>query len=213
MPTTDWTGHGHMNAQTQQMSGSRAYSEVAAYHEAGHAVAALLLGIEIEEVRIDRNRPGNGTTIYRTGPSLWEGYRMPKSAAPSRLACALSRRQRVAVFFLAGPLAEAKRLGVPLRSLDASGDFEYIHVLMRGSDACQHGEVLPGAEHFFDTAVRRTRGILGQPSTWRAVTEVARELLMWGRLSGDDLAVTAQWARAGGRQFGLLPCPGETRPR
>lgn len=195
-----------MSKQEQTAPGARTYREVAAYHEAGHAVAALLLGIEVAEVRIDRYRPGNGTTLYRTGPSLWEGYRRPRSAAPSRLACALNRHQRVAVFCLAGPLAEAKLLGVSLRSLDATGDFEDIHSLMRGPDACQHGVVSPFAKPFFDTAVRRTRGMLGQPSIWRAVTEVARELLLWDRLSGGELAETVQWARAGGRQFGLLPC-------
>lgn len=190
------------------MPGSRAYREVAAYHEAGHAVAALLLGIRIVEVRIDHRRPGAGQTVYWVLRSLLEGSRDPWTIAPSRWARSLSREQRKAVFALAGPLAEARLLGVPLRTLGSIGDLESIHQLMRkppekGFVSC-HGAVKPGANEFFEREIRRTQRLLVQPPVWHAVTVVAGDLLSWGSLRSDDVAETVQWTLGGCQQMGLF---------
>lgn len=190
------------------MPGSRAHREIAAYHEAGHAVAALLLGIRIVEVRIDHRRPGAGQTVYRVLRSLLEGSREPWTIAPSPWARSLSREQRRAVFALAGPLAEARLLGAPLRTLGSIGDLESIHQLVckpteRGF-VFSHGAVRSGANEFFEREIRRTRRILVQPPVWHAVTVVAGDLLTWGSLRGDDVAETVQWALGGCRQMGLF---------
>lgn len=197
-----------MSGQRQATPGSRTYCEIAAYHEAGHAVAALLLGIRIVEVRIDHRRPGAGQTVYLVTHPPLERPREPWTIAPSRWARSLSREQRRAVFALAGPLAEARLLGKPMRTLGSIGDLESVHQLMRWPETQgggqPHGAVRPEAKLFFEAEIRRTRRILNRPPVWHAVTVIAGDLLTWGRLRSDDVAGTVQWAMGGCRQISLF---------
>ena len=188
--------------------GAHAHCEIAAYHEAGHAVAGVLLGLWVIEVKIDHHSPGSGLTTYRDPHSRPGSYRGPRRDAPSHWARALSSEQRKMVFALAGPLAEAKLLGKPLRTLGSIGDLEAVHQLVRwpvteGEDQ-HHGAVVPGADIFFKAEIRRTRRILNQPSVWRAITLIAGDLQAWGKLKGDDVVETVQWAMGGCRQMGLF---------
>lgn len=198
----------YMPRQSHAIGGVATHLQLAAHHEAGHAVVALLLGIQLDEVSIDHRFPGNGRTGYWRSPTGPVCYGAPVSAAPSRWARLLNAEQRATVFALAGPLAEARLLGLPLRSLGSIGDLEAVHQLvihvLVPQGLAPHGAVRPGADAFFKCEMNRTRRILKEPAVWRAVTVLAHELLCWGRLPGDEVAATVQWTLAGCRQMGLF---------
>jgi hypothetical protein len=197
-----------MTGQTPVVGGAATHLQLAAFHEAGHAVVALLLGIQLNDVSIDHRFPGNGRTGYWRSPAGPVCCGAPDSAAPSRWARRLNAEQRATVFALAGPLAEARLLGLPLRSLGSIGDLEAVHQLvihsLVGQGLAPHGAVRPGADAFFERELRRTRSLLSQPKVWLAITVLAHELLCWGRVPGSEAAATVQWAFAGCRQLGLF---------
>lgn len=197
-----------MPEQRLSTLGLQTHLEVTAYHEAGHAFVALLLGIRMVEVCIDRQRPGTGHTAYRASHMILGRSREPYTVVQSRWARSLTREQRRAVFSLAGPLAEAKFLGNPIRTLGSISDLEMVHQLVCCPDTQgnypPHGAVRPDANLFFKAELRRTRRILSQPSVWIAVSLIAADLLNWGKLKTDDVAETLQWAMGGCRQMGLF---------
>lgn len=181
----DWHRH--------PIPGARARCEATAFHEAGHAVLGLLLGSEIVEARVDHDCPENGFVQFR------EPWQRP----PRHWARYLTRTQCIAVLALAGPLAEAKLLRKPLRTLGAIGDLEAVLGLVRLPDE-PRGSVSPNANTFFRREIRRTRQILNQPAVWRAVTTIAHDLVTRGSLNGDAVAVTLQWAIGDERQLSLF---------
>ena len=197
-----------MPEQMPSTPGLQTHLEIAAYHEAGHAVIALLLGIRVVEVCIDHQQPGTGYTAYRASHMILGRSREPYTVVQSRWARSLTREQRRAVFSLAGPLAEAKFLGKPIRTLGSISDLEMVHQLMccpdTQGDEPPHGAVRSDANRFFEAELRRTRRILNQSSVWIAVSLVAADLLNWGKLEADDVAETLQWAMGGCRQMGLF---------
>ena len=196
-----------MNKRMRTDRGMETQLRITAYHEAGHAVVALLLGIEITEVFINRQQPDSGRVLFRVASLYPQHRRASWVDAPFRWARLLSFDQRNAVFTLAGPLAEAKLLGKPLRTLGSIGDLEVVHQLVRSTNTPSgqiHGVVDLGANMFFERTIRRTRRILSRPPVWAAVTEVASNLLSWHRLTSDDVAEMVQWAFGGCRQMGLF---------
>ena len=92
-------------------------------HEAGHLVSALHEGFTVEKAIVFRSMPGTGVVRHsvadrptRFDPALGSGN--------ARLAwweSVTRTRQRMRVL-LAGPLAEAKATGTPMRSLGATRD-------------------------------------------------------------------------------------------
>jgi hypothetical protein len=79
---------------------------ITAYHEAGHAVRTWWLRRLIDEVRIDRDHPGDGWC----GGQLWSRV-LVRSGGPVRWS---SIEEDVSVKF-AGPLAEARYRRLRLR--------------------------------------------------------------------------------------------------
>jgi hypothetical protein len=190
--------------------GVRAHYELAAYHEAGHAVVALYFGMRLKEARIDRHAPGNGRVSFDPVATDW--LREMDSAGPvaglSRWARQLVAVERIAMFYLAGPLAEARHTGKPLRSLGARSDFDLVRSLpQRFERWCSELNLdAPSLndDAFFKYVCRRTRRLLGQQKIWRAVTVLAADLLAWERLPGDEVAETVQWAFTRGAQMSLF---------
>jgi hypothetical protein len=91
-------------------------SQLAAYHEPSHAVIGLWLGRKARRVQIDPLRPGNGQVLFEP----WSVLDIePKNKTSALLVWnhALSNAKTQAKILLAGPLAEAKLLRTPLRSL------------------------------------------------------------------------------------------------
>lgn len=94
-----------------------------AYHEAGHALAALREGRRVEEVRLSSSCPDSGLTVLDRGSD----QRLFRSRDPDgdlipRWHEMLQDRLADIRVSLAGPLAEAKLLNKPLRTLGAALD-------------------------------------------------------------------------------------------
>jgi ATP-dependent Zn protease len=136
--------------------------EGTAYHEAGHAIAALALGRPVERVSVlpDRERLGwchFGKAVFR----------------PSE-----DRVEREALIGLAGLAAEALRTG-SYGWEEATRDLRYVRTLTRpraGSDR--------QAERLEKRLLAKAEHLLSRPAHWRAVERLAAELLRLGVVSG-----------------------------
>jgi ATP-dependent Zn protease len=137
------------------------YDEATAYHEAGHAVIALILGRPVQRVSIlpDREHLGHcefGKGVFRPSED-W-----------------LEREMLIA---LGGIAAEARHTGEYAWS-GAARDQRYVHELAvqrageRRAERLQR-RLLAKAEH-----------LLAQEGHWRAVELIAAALLRFGAISG-----------------------------
>ena len=191
---------------------------ITAWHEAAHAVVAFRCGIRVDEVALCTTGPLEGYVQMLSAPlvSQWHTWDEPAS----RLTWSLVQRdtERHAMVRLAGPVAEAKLFGTPMRSHACESDLTSALRLCRLLEQYHghlgnRGLLLPGIAPG-DLAARlrrRTRHVLGYPPNWRAVRAVAEDLEAWSRLSGHDAADTVQWTRRIESQLPLLlPVPVRT---
>jgi len=97
--------------------------QMTAFHEAGHVVGALAEGNRVVSVQVSRSNPGSGVAyiIYKRHKNPFNGEQV---APESAWQYALERQLGVVRPLLAGPLAEAKCTGKPMRSLGSMSDFE-----------------------------------------------------------------------------------------
>jgi hypothetical protein len=193
----------------RRLSGSERISKrLAAYHEAGHAVVGILHGWRILEAVVLHEQPGNGHVRYEAVP-----LHAAVSLAPLPTYVAaqgLARTEGQVRMLLAGPLAEAKLLGTPLRCLGARQDLETCVALLAAlPDRIEVGP--EDAEWAADPIGvlgerlrRQTRRLIGRPPVWRAIEVLADELLVCGRLEGDEVMQTVAWAFGPERQRLLL---------
>jgi hypothetical protein len=202
--------------------GTRAlWRRITAYHEAGHAVLALKFGIGIDEVALCRAGPLAGYVRMLGG---WLVANAAKDSRATELTWNLVKRdteQRIMVF-LAGALSEAKLLGTPLRSHGCRSDLQKCLLLCdvlsdyRRQLVQKQGMSIPEIDpaEMTERLRRRTKRVLGDPDTWRAVAALAGDLEGWGRLTGHDTADTVQWARRVRDQLVLLlPMPAAKSPK
>lgn len=125
---------------------------------------------------------------------------------------------RRSAWTLAGPVAEAKLFGTPMRSHSCVSDLNSAMRLCslleeyRKHLAATRGLVVQGEPpgDFAARLQRRTRHVLAHPRTRRAVKALAQDLEWWSRLTGYDAADTVQWTRRIENQLSLLlPVPAQ----
>lgn len=185
------------------------HSELAAYHEAAHAVVALHDGRVVKEVRISHHLPGNGWVKWvRTRfPDAPDG-RNPRDAL-LYWTHVLFEVEREVKILLSGFLAEAKLLRTPLRSLGARSDLQRALAAQEFLDNLREllrdTIFIPGDQtaHFLERMGRQTRRLIAQPWCWNAITVLAKDVMDWHRLSGHDAAETIQWSMKPRRQLSL----------
>ncbi len=185
------------------------YIDITAYHEAAHAVVALYHGRGVEEVAVSMTEPGNGWTQMSVAEKL-----LLDDLAPGNIRAAWLRTEAIYSawirILLAGPLAEAKLLNKPLRSLGARSDLIRAQRLFERLQAIHAGLTmyasLPMAipETRRDVFRRETRQLVARPRIWRMITALAQELIQRESVTADELTGILQTIPHPHGQYGLL---------
>ena len=137
------------------------YDEVTAYHEAGHAVVALVLGRPVQRVSVLPDREELGHCLFRKGV-----FR------PSE-----DWLEREILIALGGIAAEARHTG--RHDWDgASRDHRYVRRLA-GERAGERR-----AERLERRLLAKAEHLLSREGHWRAVELIAAELIRHGAISG-----------------------------
>jgi ATP-dependent Zn protease len=137
------------------------YDEAVAYHEAGHAVAALALGRPVQHVSVLPDRENLGLCEFRKG-----------AFRPSE-----DWLEREILISLAGIAAEARFTGNYAWD-GASRDLQFVRRLA----VERAGE--RRAERLERRMLSKVEHLLAQEGHWRAVELIAAELLARGAISG-----------------------------
>jgi hypothetical protein len=137
--------------------------QVTAYHEAGHAVAALALGRPVAWVSIRPDRKFLGVCAFQKGV-----FRPSEDWV-----------EREAVIALAGPAAEAGYTG-QLDWVGAAHDYDYALDLARG----RGGRDGKKADRLVKRWLAKADHLLGRGNTWDAVERIAAELVRLEEISG-----------------------------
>jgi hypothetical protein len=188
-----------MTLPRSRIAGHALHCELAAYHEAAHAVVALHCGRVVREVCILPRSPGDGWVQYETWFPEAPKTRNPRDKL-LYWTYVLSEAEREVKIRLAGPLAEAKLLRTPLRSLGARSDLEWALAAQTYLDKLRESLrdtiFIPDEQtsRFLERLRRQTRCLIARSWCWNAVTVLAQDLMGWHRLSGHDVAETVQWS-------------------
>jgi hypothetical protein len=175
------------------MNAIATHISIAAIHEAGHAMAALNEGRQVIGLRVSTENPGNGVCIHaRKQRNQYDLAQNPGSANAAWLHTLKTTRSDIRIG-LAGPLAEAKALGKPLRSLGSRSDLDKC-IRLANRLECLNTFVsefvdiaeLKGVE-LLDCERKRVRRWLSQPRVWKAILLAAERLSKTGQLNRQDL--------------------------
>jgi hypothetical protein len=144
--------------------------ERTAYHEAGHAVASFALNRAVRRLSVVPGDNSEGRVLNHELRNFHPDY--------ERDARTLAKVQREIMILLAGGIAQAKFQG-HRRGLGTDQDFRCAYLLAEHMcDSDEESEALVAWLH------ERTRLLLNRPWHWRAVQDIARELLGHRELSG-----------------------------
>jgi ATP-dependent Zn protease len=135
--------------------------EATAYHEAGHAVAALALGRPVHKVSVLPDRDRLGWCEFKKG-----AFRPTEDWV-----------EREAVIALAGLAAEAIHTGTYAYA-EAGRDLRYVRKLLADRATPR---TLPRVER---RMLSKAEHLLADDAHWRAVVAVAAELRRLGQISG-----------------------------
>jgi hypothetical protein len=138
-----------------------AHDKFTAYHEAGHAVIALVLDRPVHRVSILPNRERSGQCEFGKGV-----FRPSEDSL-----------EREILIALAGLAAESRHSGT--YAMDAADrDLRYVRrlVLQRKSERA--------APRYEERMLAKVEALLGDDAIWRAVELIAAELIKQGVISG-----------------------------
>lgn len=175
------------------MAKDRTYIEVTAFHEAGHVVAALAEGGRVAAVGVSRRRPGSGLTHMVTQTHK-NPFNCERGAYRSAWHYTLQSQLKSVRPLLAGPLAEAKLVGTPLRSLGSVSDFE--RCLQRVESLQSHynllkdlGGNLPAfcPYEIVNKERMRVRRWVAQPKVWVCIERLAQALIRQQYLDEEEI--------------------------
>lgn len=149
--------------------------ERVAYHEAGHAVASVLLGVGLRSVTIVPDA-GRGTLGLCQGTPPGRGFR-PDAAVDGRT---MRRLQDQVMVLLAGGIAEYE---FTRRHNHRGCDHDYRVAADLAGYACGGGKEL---EFFLGWLGERVRGLLRNRAHWPAVEALAAALMERRTIGGAD---------------------------
>lgn len=191
--------------------GLPALVQIAGYHEAGHALACLWQGFWVETIAVYRHTPGAGTTHFRL-TDLENPHDPASGPGIAKVAWQVEyhNARRLMRVMLAGPLAEAKAVGRPLRSLGSEPDLvackEIVRHLYRYWQSLpqEAGVEWPGGR-MINTTRDEVRRWLRQHQNWERVRWAGILLARLRKMSGDQLAemVSDRGLPRGQRRLGL----------
>ena len=188
------------------MKGSNSHITVTAYHEAGHALAALKQGRFVKTVEVSLINPGNGRTI------IWLARKNPYDLVRHPdLAWRHTYNNTLEEIFvlLAGPIAEARCLGKPIRSLGSASD--YIKCISR----CARLETLADyvspyltidpvdTELLLNQARDKVKRWVARPRNWHSIEVLALHLSKFPKMDDEGLNYALGVALGNGMQMQL----------
>lgn len=162
--------------------GASTYILATAYHEAGHALAALKVGRYVSRVSIRHESPGSGSTHFARATKSPFSLELNRGSARAAWEYEYKSARDEIFVCLAGPLAEAKATATPLRQMGNSHDLDYcMHVAQKLSDfASQVSKYvsIPMVcdEALFADSVKRVRSWVHRPKNWEVITAIAQRL-------------------------------------
>lgn len=191
------------NRSRGRAQGAGTHVSVAAWHEAGHALAAMREGRWLVAVEVSERLPGAGVTRQlvknrrnRFNPAIGPGN------ARASWEDSLSRYLSDVRVALAGPLAEAKAINRPLRALGGIGDLERCHVLAKRLSCLREWLQAQGIDcgapipERFNRERDRVRRWLARPVNWQAVEKIAGQLMRRRRITAREVLACYLEARA-----------------
>jgi hypothetical protein len=173
--------------------GYPAHVKATAYHEAGHAIAALKMKRFVHRLAVDHNNPGRGVTWYNSAAD--NPYNIASLSDNSQLAWKYTYDTTLDDIFilLAGPMAESKLLARPLRQLGNKRDLDTCMELVTMLDARARMDrkwteipSIKGAE-LLNHMRGRTRAWVNGKKTWNAISVVATALINKTSIENETL--------------------------
>ena len=153
--------------------------------------------------------PGNGVCVFKNKPvnpfSIAQGPGTVSTAWQHTLTTSRADLR----ISLAGPLAEAKILRKPLRSLGAESDLEKCLLAMPRLKtlmgfASQYVNIVPlDIVKMMEEERVRTVRWLSRPSVWKTVGDIAFVLTQRGKIDGEELGYIIGRSRQAGSQSQL----------
>jgi hypothetical protein len=174
------------------MKGSRTHIQATAYHEAGHAVAALKVNRYVVKIIVDHQNPGNGRMGYRIPAK--NPFNIGDGAGNARAAWNYTYQMAIDSIFvsLAGPMAESRLLRKPLRLMGNRSDLNKSILdrarLMRLAEFASGYTDVPKIDAaLLDNMRDKTRRWVNRPVTWKMIEAVATRLIEKGEIFGEEL--------------------------
>ena len=196
---------------TPLIQAHRTHALATAFHEAGHALAALKKHRRVFNIEVNAQDQRNGATYMAHAAK--NPFDLAGNAGTAQQAWQFSYQASVDELFilLAGPMAEAKLLGSPLKLLGNRSDLDRCMHLAKSLTAkaefaAGYTRVLPlDAEALMNDTRAQVRRWVATPRIWRAITTVAQFLAEHGSVDEEQLFHLISYAKQKDANPMLMP--------